>query len=711
MKGILGCAMGALVALAVSGPAIAQALKPLANPSFTLVDGGTVYASARHPDGGTVLIGRFSSINGMPRAGIVRLRPDGTIDSSWGNVLYDGNFENFDRPLVAIDASGAVYVNGQVIAPSSSESHFGVVKLSASTGEVVADWRSGVVSPFFSMVADATGLYVGKKEGLRKVSTKSGSLEWTAPYSSTSLTLDGRGSIYAVATAISEAPRQFFARFSTATGELDESWNPAVTLVDGWQQPLAVDACGSVYVAGRLSVAGGQPRDRVVKISANDGRIDPNWDPGDVTGVTTITTDAECSVYLGGHFETIGGQARKNVAKLSRVDGHVVNDWLPGGACCDVSELAIDARGRVTIAGSILRVGVQSRLGFASLDAATGEADAAIDAESPPLVTAIAKDPKGGVFVGGSFAKAGSLPRHGLLRLRANGTLDTEWSPSLEGIAQVAALAARPGDEVYVGGSFDGPDFGTRRNVAKFVGPTGLLDHDWNPGPDRRVDAIAFGADDSVFIGGSFSTVGGLTRNAIAKLSSSTGAIFPNWNPQITGAVFSLAVDGSGAVYAGGGFDEVGGQTHLHLAKMASDSGTVLPDWRAERRSPISMLAVTDAAVYAGNLGWSIQKLSIASGAADPAWNPSRSEGVLGFAVAADGSIFGAADSSMGESRLKRYLADSGAEDPAWNISFPERLAGPVAIDTRGSVYVGTLGPRGLAAYSADTVFFDTFDP
>jgi len=707
MKGILCCAAGAL-ALAIASSSLAQTPKALANPSFTLVDGATVYASARHPDGGTVLIGKFSSINGVPRAGIARLRPDESVDTSWGNVIYGGDFENFNRPLVAIDASGEVYVAGQVL--SSSESYFGVVKLSASKGEVVAVWRSVGSFPFFSMVADATGLYVGKMEGLHKASTKSGSLEWTAPYSSTSLTLDGQGSIYAVATTVSDTPRQFLARFSAATGELDESWNPAVIPVGGWQQPLAVDACGSVYVAGRLGVDGGQPRDRVMKISANDGRVDPNWDPGDVTGVTTMTTDAECSVYLGGHFETIGGQARKNVAKLSRVDGHVVNDWLPEGACCDVSELAIDARGRVTIAGSILRVGTQSRLGFASLDTATGEAGAAIDAESLPLVTAIAKDPKGGVFVGGSFAKAGSLPRHGLLRLRVNGTLDTEWSPSLEGIAQVAALAARPGGEVYVGGSFDGANFETRRNVAKFIGPTGALDHDWNPGPDRRVEAIAFGADDSVFIGGSFSTVGGLTRNAIAKLSGSTGAVFPNWIPQITGAVFSLAVDGSGAVYAGGGFDEVGGQTHLYLAKMASDNGAVLPNWRAERRSPISMLAVTDTAVYASNLGWPIQKLSSASGAADPAWNPSRSEGVLGFTVAADGSIYGAANNSTGETRLKRYLADSGAEDPAWNVS-PGRLTGPVAIDTRGSVYVGTMGPSGLAAYSVDTIFFDTFDP
>jgi hypothetical protein len=49
MKGSLCCAVGAL-ALAIAGPSLAQTPKALANPSFTLVDGSTVYATARHPD-------------------------------------------------------------------------------------------------------------------------------------------------------------------------------------------------------------------------------------------------------------------------------------------------------------------------------------------------------------------------------------------------------------------------------------------------------------------------------------------------------------------------------------------------------------------------------------------------------------------------------------------------------------------------------------
>ncbi|MFC4820161.1 hypothetical protein [Dokdonella ginsengisoli] len=711
MKRILRRATWSL-ALVVAGTAFAQAPKPLANPNFRLVDGSTVYASARHPDGGAVLIGNFSSINGEVHSGIARLRPDGSVDSSWGRVRYQHYPQGFNRPVVAVDGSGAAYAAG--IVNSTSGSYLGLVKLSASTGEVVTDWRSSAGSfPFLSLVADATGVYVGKLDGFRKVSTETGATLWSAPYAATSLTLDHQGAIYAVVLDHGDPPRPTVARFSADTGVRDTSWNPAVTpTLSGWLQPLTIDACGSVYVAGNSAVGDGAPRNRVVKISASDGQVDPNWDPGDVVGVDAIAADAQCSVYLGGRFETIAGQPRKNLAKLSRLDGHLVDDWVPEGVCCGVRELATGLQGRITVAGSFKRVGTQTRLGFAALDVATGEAGSAIDAEAPAQVTAIAADPSGGVVVGGFFAKAGSLPRHGLLRLRANGTLDPDWAPALEGYVQVAVVSARPDGKVYVGGSFDRANLQTRRNIAKFVGRTGELDPVWNPDADGFVEAMAFGADDdSVYVGGVFTAVGGQARASIAKLSGVTGLAYPNWNPQPDGEVCALAVDASGVIYAGGAFREVGGQTHWRLAKIAPESGNVLHDWTGTTDSPLMTLIATGTALYVAPTAWPIQKLSIDTGAADPVWNSSGPAGSLGFAATTADSVYATMWYSTGERQLKRYSADTGAEDPTWNISPSGGLVGPLAIDTRETVYVGSFTPSGLAAYSVDTVFFDPFDP
>lgn len=711
MKRILCRAMGSL-ALVVAGPVFAQAPKPLANPNFRLVDGGTVYATARHPDGGAVLIGNFSSINGEVHSGIARLRPDGSVDSSWGNVGYQHYPQGFNRPVVAVDGFGATYAAG--IVNSTSGSYLGLVKFSASTGEVVTNWRSSVGSfPFFSLAADATGIYVGKLDGFSKVSTETGATQWSAPYPATSLTLDHQGRIYAVVLDQSDPPQPAVARFSVDTGVRDTSWNPSVTpTLSGWLQPLTIDACGSIYVAGSSAVRDDAPRDRVVKISTSDGQVDTNWGPGDVVGVDAIAADAECSIYLGGRFETIAGKPRKNLAKLSRLDGHLVDDWVSEGVCCRVRDLATGLQGRITVAGSLKRVGMQTRLGLAALDAATGEVASAIDAEAPPQVTTIAADPNGGVVVGGFFAKAGSLPRHGLLRLRANGTLDPDWAPALEGYTQVSVLSAQADGSVYVGGSFERANLQARRNIAKFVGPTGELDPTWNANADGLVEALVVGADDSVYVGGSFSVIGGRAQANIAKLSVETGLAYANWNPRPDGEVSALAVDSAGAVYAGGTFREMAGQPHWKLAKIASD-GVALQNWAGEASSSPATLVATEAALYVASIGWPVEKLSIGTGVADPGWQPSTISGggTMGFAAAAGDSVYAVMWYPTGERQLKRYSTETGAEDPAWNISPPTGLTGPLAIDTRGTVYVGSFTPSGLAAYSADTVFFDPFDP
>jgi uncharacterized delta-60 repeat protein len=72
------------------------------------VDGAAVYALAVQLDGKTVVGGRFSSINGVPRNNIARLHPDGSVDVSfdpgWGT---DG-----DARCVALQADGKVVIGG-----------------------------------------------------------------------------------------------------------------------------------------------------------------------------------------------------------------------------------------------------------------------------------------------------------------------------------------------------------------------------------------------------------------------------------------------------------------------------------------------------------------------------------------------------------------------------------------------------------------------
>jgi Domain of unknown function (DUF5122) beta-propeller len=59
----------------------------------------------------------------------------------------------------------------------------------------------------------------------------------------------------------------------------------------------------------------------------------------------------------------------------------------------------------------------------------TGAVDAGFDAQFDAPVTALEAAPGGGVFAGGAFTRVNGVARPGLVKLRANGTVDTSFKP------------------------------------------------------------------------------------------------------------------------------------------------------------------------------------------------------------------------------------------------------------------------------------------
>ena len=103
----------------------AQPPPPSPLPNLDLRTDGTVLAAAIQPDGGLVIGGRFSEVDGLPRYNLARLQPDGSIDTAW-NPMADDSV----NALVA-DSSGAIYAAGHFIHINGVERFF-LAKLSGS---------------------------------------------------------------------------------------------------------------------------------------------------------------------------------------------------------------------------------------------------------------------------------------------------------------------------------------------------------------------------------------------------------------------------------------------------------------------------------------------------------------------------------------------------------------------------------------------------
>src|SRR3569623_1506833 len=87
------------------GTAVHATAQLAAQPNLELLTNGYVTAMARQDNGGLILGGHFTKVNGVARSNLARLKPDGTLDLDWAPV-GQGNFDS----LAAI--GDAVYVGG-----------------------------------------------------------------------------------------------------------------------------------------------------------------------------------------------------------------------------------------------------------------------------------------------------------------------------------------------------------------------------------------------------------------------------------------------------------------------------------------------------------------------------------------------------------------------------------------------------------------------
>ena len=130
---------------------------------------------------------------------------------------------------------------------------------------------------------------------------------------------------------------------------------------------------------------------------------------------------------------------------------------------------------------------------------------------------------------------------------------------------------------------------------------------DWTPNVlDGTVYAVAV-VGDEVVVGGDFQQVraatGGptLARSGLFAFQLGTGAISTGVAPQPDGPVRALAAGPDGTVYAGGSFTRLGGGMHHGIAQLSVADGAAVPAFTADvDKGTVLTLAAADGALYAG---------------------------------------------------------------------------------------------------------------
>lgn len=313
-------------------------------------------------------------------------------------------------------------------------------------------------------------------------------------------------------TTIGGVPRSGFARLR-ADGSVDTTYYiPTIAAGGPIWGAIAVQADGKALVSGagllgnggllRINTDGTPDTSFVDAISSGNARIE------------TILPLADGRILIGGNFQTVAGQARTNIARLN-ADGTLDASFDAGSllSLAPVDDIAVQADGRIVVAGYARLVRLQ----------ASGQADTAAPLAAlsgSPAVREVQIQENGGILVGSgdSLAFGDGVNRGTLVRLNADGSVDTAFAPAVD--FAIDALVVNPADgKILIGGAFATVGGQSRPGLAR-LNADGSLDAGFGDllFNSVQVYAIATQPDGKLVIGGSFTNLNGLVRNRIARL-------------------------------------------------------------------------------------------------------------------------------------------------------------------------------------------------
>jgi uncharacterized delta-60 repeat protein len=357
---------------------------------------GRIHAMLVQPDGRIVIAGAFSSIAGVPRHGLARLHPNGTLDPSFAPPFFPNVTIPFVRNL-ALQPDGKLIVAGAGL--NVGNQYFPVARLNPD----------GSLDPAFTLQPMAVSRGV---EGLL-------------------LQPDGRILIGGDFSNIGAATVLTMARLN-ADGTLDTTFGFGVPLGNygGSVYTIVRQPDGSILAGGDFFInAGATMLSHLVRLDPNgipDTTFQPVFNRNEVPYVRAIALRPTGDMYVAGVFSTISGFSVPSMARLTASGapdpGFNANLMLTPR---EVEALLLQDDGKLIVTGNFVIPG--ERRSIARLDE-TG----AFDSFYPPfglgtvfggggIGHALAMQADRKVLVGGEFIMPGGVPRQHIVRLMNDG--------------------------------------------------------------------------------------------------------------------------------------------------------------------------------------------------------------------------------------------------------------------------------------------------
>jgi len=193
------------------------------------------------------------------------------------------------------------------------------------------------------------------------------------------------------------------------------------------------------------------------------------------------------------------------------------------------------------------------------------------------FASAIQSDGK--ILLGGSFTSFNSVTRNRLVRLNADGTEDTAFYTNLgTGFNNIVqSLEIQSDGKILVVGAFTQLNSVTRNSLVR-LNADGTVDTAFynNLGTSFNLGLrdIKVQSDGKILLGGSFTSFNSVTRNRLVRLNADgteDTAFYTNLGTGFNAQVDCLRIQSDGKILAGGLFTLFKGNTRNHLVRLNAD--------------------------------------------------------------------------------------------------------------------------------------------
>ena len=565
-----------------------------------------IWCVAVQSDGKILIGGEFLNVNGIPRSCIARLNVNGSLDTSFN----PGTGANAISGEQLIIESMTVQNNGKIIIGGGFGGYNGTTRNCIAQlntdGSIDTSFNpgTGTDNGFVTSIAvqsDSKVVIVGdfstynstNRSGIARLNAN-GSLDtsfnpgtgaagdglFTAYIQSIVIQGDGKLIAGGSFTIYNGTGLNSVARIQT-DGSLDTTFVNDATVALGFNSDIlcvASQSGGKTLVGGYFSTFNGANRNHIVRLNA-DGSLDTSFNPGNGADsyITAMALQSDGKIVIGGNFSNFNGTGRVSIARLN-TDGSLDTGFVPATSPGDTfSAVAVQTDGRIVVGGYFRNYtnNTSNRILRLNTD---GSRDTSFDSGAGSGATTngsfntVRMQSDGRLLLAGAFTMYNGTSCKRIVRLNANGTLDTTFSPDPTLTPDGALVAVQSDGKIILGGyvTANGVSSGSiaRLNI------DGSLDPSFNigTGVNGTKSSMALQSDGKIVLEGVFTTYNGIKRRYIARLSTD-GSVDLGFDPGMgaDNGLYSLALQSDGRIIAGGTFDAFDGTKRDRVARLNAD--------------------------------------------------------------------------------------------------------------------------------------------